>query len=108
MPTSAAAEASRAPIAASAPVAWARDPAADARKARRRVLRKTVRRDRREDAREIREEGAEAEKTPRGVLRRAPARGDATRSEIHPHTAMDDFHEEAALARDVDALNARL
>ena len=26
---------------------------------------------------------------------------------IHPHTAMDDFHEEAALARDVDALNAR-
>ena len=58
---------------------------------------------------EIREERAEAEKKPLAAYYAARrARGDATRSEIHPHTAMDDFHEEAALARDVDALNVRL
>ena len=73
-------------------------------------FRKTARRDSREGARgDSRRRRRGGEKIPRGVLRRASrARGDATRSEIHPHTAMDDFHEEAALARDVDALNARL
>ena len=111
MLTSAAAEASRAPIAASAPVAWARDPAADApapapprplfEKQPDEICARTLA--------EIREEGAEAEKKPLAAYYAARrARGDATRSEIHPHTAMDDFHEEAALARDVDALNARL
>ena len=111
MLTSAAAEASRAPIAASAPVAWARDAAAEAPAPapplplfeeppdliRARTLA------------EIGEERAEAEKKPLAAYYAARrARGDATLSEIHPHTAMDDFHEEAALARDVDALNARL
>ena len=109
MLTSAAAEASRAPIAASAPVAGARrrggrpraapplplfeEPRCDSARGRwRRFARNAPRR----------------RGNPRGVLRARRARGDATLAEIHPHTAMDDFHEEAALARDVEALNARL
>lgn len=111
MLTSAAAEASRAPIAASAPVAWARDPAADAPAPAppRPLFEKQPDEIRARTLAEIREEGAEAEKKPLAAYYAARrARGDATRSEIHPHTAMDDFHEEAALARDVDALNARL
>jgi hypothetical protein len=111
MLTSAAAEASRAPIAASAPVAWARDAAADvpAPAPPLPLFEEPPDLVRARTLAEIREERAEAEKKPLAAYYAARrARGDATLSEIHPHTAMDDFHEEAALARDIDALNARL
>ena len=66
MLTSAAAEASRAPIAASAPVAWARDPAADAPAPAppRPLFEKQPDEIRARALAEIREEGAEAEKNP--------------------------------------------
>ena len=111
MLTSAAAEASRAPIAASAPVAWARDAAADvpAPAPPLPLFEEPPDLIRARTLAEIREERAEAEKKPLAAYYAARrARGDATLAEIHPHTAMDDFHEEAALARDIDALNARL